>query len=162
MKTLIKTIFTDTENALNVVVIDTQETAIFNLINRKYFSIVKPLSDLIPKTKDVKEGDIFTTATDPFSLGIGDYKVFEVIKQKGGAVLRTEPTDYENYKIGLNYTDTYQTVCEAILERFEGYNMQTLKGIGVEDLEQKMDLNYEMLDQLLYKKHNILGFAIVS
>jgi len=149
MKTQIREIFTNTLTALNLTIVEEQEEAIFNLINRKYFSIVKPLSDPISKE-------------DLLSLDIGDYKVFEVIEQRDDkVVVKTEPTDYNNYKISVNYMDTYQTVCEAILERFEAYNMQTLKGIGVEDIEQRLDLSYDVIEQMLYKKHTVLGFDLI-
>ena len=176
MRTQIKEIFTNALTALNLTIIDEQEEAIFNLINRKYFSIVKPLSKAIKKDifpiKD-EEGNTLLKLSDLdgvevsgdndfLSLDIGDYKVFEVIDQKENkVVLKTEPTDYNNYKISINYMDSYQTVCEAILERFEGYNMQTLKGIGVEDIEQRLDLSYDVIEQMLYKKHTVLGFDLV-
>ena len=149
MKTQIREIFTNTLTALNLTIVEEQEEAIFNLINRKYFSIVKPLSDPISKE-------------DLLSLDIGDYKVFEVIEQRDDkVVVKTEPTNYNNYKISINYMDTYQTVCEAILERFEAYNMQTLKGIGVEDIEQRLDLSYDVIEQMLYKKHTVLAFDLI-
>ena len=164
MKIELKDIFQNTLNSLNLTILEEQEEPIFKLINMKYFSIVKPLSKKV-NTQEIEisvdslKGMEINKDSDPINLGIGSYKVFEVVAQRGGIIkLRTEPIDFNDYKISLNYTDTYQTVCEAILERFEAYNMQTLKGIGVEDIENRLDINYEYIEQLIYKKHNLLAF----
>jgi len=175
MNTQIRDIFDSTLTALNLTIVDTQVDAIFNLVNRKYFSIVKPLSKRLTKDlfiieipdstiniEPIIEGYEVQADADMFALDIGAYKVVEVVEQDNNTFkLKTEPIDYNNYKISLNYTNTYQTTCEAILERFEGINMQTLRGIGVEDIENRLDLNYDMIEQMLYKKHTVLAFGLI-
>jgi len=59
---------------------------------------------------------------------------------------------YDEVVLSSTYLDAFQTVCEMILERFESYNMQTLKGLGVNDIDTKIDISYQDIDEYLFKK----------
>jgi hypothetical protein len=140
-------IFNETLIALNLTIIDDQKIPIFNLINRKFFSNVQP----IVKYDDF---DYFTEHI------LKDNNIFEVIdyeERDNETIAKIKPLDYNEFELDYSYLDAYQTVCEMILERFESYNMQTLRGLGVNDIDTKIDISYQEVDEYLFKKFNVVG-----
>jgi len=104
--------------------------------------------------------EIYDNAVSALNLTITEEQIepiFNLINRKFFSNVQPVngmPTDgeYEAYELSVSYRDAYQTVCELILERFESYNMQTLKGLGVNDVDTKLDITYQDVDEYLFKK----------
>jgi len=136
----IKKIFEDTLQSLNLTITDTQKEPIFNFINRKFFSNVTPISHI--SLEDFNEKNVVGS----------DILDFIIDKETDSVTIYTKPNDYTIYEISHSYYDAYQTLCEAILEKFESYNLSKIKGLGVEDIDTKLELSYADIDATLFKK----------
>lgn len=151
MKKIIE-IFNETLVALNLTITEEQKTPIFNLISRKFFSSVQPI---------VKYDD-FDYFMENILQDNNTFKVIDYEERANETVAKIKPLDYNEFELDYSYLDAYQTVCEMILERFDSYNMQTLRGLGVNDVDTKIDISYQEVDEYLFKKFSMVEVELIT
>jgi len=144
-------IFNETLIALNLTITEDQKMPIFRLINRKFFSSVQPIARY----------DDFDYFMEHILKDNNTFEVIDYEERDNETVAKIKPLDYNEFKLDYSYLDAYQTVCEMILERFESYNMQTLRGLGVNDVDTKIDISYQEVDEYLFKKFSMASVDLI-
>ncbi len=166
--TLLKELFDDTFNMLNIVATDPQKDGAFKNSCREFFSYVRPVFFIPQETYDLVLETVTTNTlcglkdtTDAFGLEVGSFEIVEFSQLTDCVGIRVKPLDFNTFKLEDGYTGAFNYVVEYMLKKVERNNMKMLKSAGIDDGEGFETEDISVIRDYLKKEFGVTTVGLV-
>lgn len=128
-------IFDNVINMVNIVLTNTQKDAAFVTVSSTFFSYVKPVFFLNPKTVPDEVVAGYQDTVNALGLGVGGFEVIDRHDLSKEVALRVVPVDIADFNLPFSYHAAFQYLTDYYAKQIEkdNYGMLTSAGINMEE-----------------------------